>query len=300
MTPTQFQPITILLDKNAHRYAKQFASEQINPTKGKRVYLNTLTAYGVHTYLKCLNLNSNIAHSDCWQTGYRALFDVADITLPQGKLECLWLLPGETEATIPLIAREERLAYVVARLTEELQQIELLGFIPSQAIKFDTESIAIDRLQPLENLFDAIAKPPAIDLSQWLADVFTTDWQPVETILAGRMTRSLAVANSITRGKTIQWQLNSLDREIILILQVQAESEDAIDLRLQLYPGQANSNLPAGLSVAILDESDRICLSAEAQDLDDWMQLEFSCQLGEEFKVEMNLAGVSVVEEFIV
>ncbi|MCC0179349.1 DUF1822 family protein [Waterburya agarophytonicola K14] len=115
------------------------------------------------------------------------------------------------------------------------------------------------------------------------------------------MTRSLATANpTITRGKTIQWQLNSLEREIILVLKMIQQSDKAIALCLQIYPGKINNNLPEGLSVSILDRTNQTCLSAQAKDSNDWMQLEFSCQPGEQFKIEMNLAGVSMLEQFIV
>lgn len=305
MNYTQSKPLTILLDRNAHRYAKQFASEQANPVKGKQIYLNTLAVYGVHTYLKCLNINSDLSNSDCWQSSLRAMFDVADITLPNiGKIECLWLLPKESHASIPVEAREERLGYLIVQLEENLQQIELLGFISGTSVNYDTEEIGIDRLQPLESLFNTLARSPQVDLRQWLSNIFTDEWQPVETILAGRMTRSLATANpnttTVTRGKTIQWQINSLNREIILVLQVKQETSSATALCLQLYPGSTNNNLPPGLSVSILDNRDRVCLSAITKDTDDWMQLEFDCQQEEKFQVQMELAGVSIVERFIV
>ena len=301
------KPISILLDNNAHRYAQQFATEQVNPIKGKQVYLNTLAVYSVHTYLRCLNINSNIANSDCWQSGLRAMFDVADINLPNGKLECLWLLPGEEVINIPLEAREERLGYIVVQLEEQLKQVEILGFISGNQIKFDTETVNIAQLQSLETLFNAmsptsyaIAIKQQTNLNQWLDSIFSNDWQPVETILAGRITRSLATANpAITRGKTIEWQVNSLQQEIILVLKIMPQSNSTIDLCLQLYPGQADRDLPPGLSVSILDAGDRLCMSARAKKSDDWMQLEFSCHPGEKFKVEMNLAGVSVVEHFL-
>ncbi|MGD1920837.1 MAG: DUF1822 family protein [Pleurocapsa sp.] len=302
MNPTQSKPITILLDNNAHRYAQQFAKEQSNPIKGKQVYLNTLTVYSIHTYLKSLNINSNIANSDCWLTGLRAMFNVADITLSNGKLECLWLLPGEETTTIPLEIREDRLGYIVVQLEAELKQIELLGFISGDNIKFDTETINISRLQPLETLFYVIATPKKTPLNQWLNNIFTSDWQPVETILAGRITRSLTTANSttaITRGKTIARQINSLEQEIILVIKMMPQSDKTVDLCLQLYPGEGNNNLHAGLSVSILDAANQTCMSAQAKDTDDWMQLEFSCQPKEEFKVEMNLEGVSIVEQFL-
>ena len=90
-------------------------------------------------------------------------------------------------------------------------------------MNFETEAIAISQLQSIETLFKAIEQLQKLDLRQWFADIFTPDWQPVDLILAGRITRSLATANpttTITRGKTVQWQLNSLEAKIILVLQI--------------------------------------------------------------------------------
>ncbi|MEL6580483.1 MAG: DUF1822 family protein [Cyanobacteria bacterium J06621_12] len=297
--------VTILLEPQAHKYAQQFASEQENSIKGKQVYLNTLAAYGVHTYLKCLDIKSDLAHSQCWQPNYRSLFNIADLTLPDvGKLECRYLLPEESEVNIPLETRDERIGYLVVQLEAELQQINLVGFISPQQVEFDTEAIAISQLQPLETLFSTIERLQSrINLRQWLADTFTPDWQPVDLVLAGRITRSLATTNpgtTVTRGKTIQWQLNSLEREIILVLRITKQSNQAIDLCLQLYPGGNSDYLPTGLLVEIIDQANQSCLSAQAQANDDWMQLEFSCQQGEQFQVAMDLDGVSIVEYFSV
>ena len=256
-----------------------------------------------------------MVNSDCWKSGLQAMFDVADVILPNlGKLECRWLLPGEEAVNIPLEAREDRIGYLIVQLKENLNKVKSLGFISAKKVKFDTKLLNITQLQPLESLIDTIEQlQTQINLRQWLSGIFTSDWQTVETILVGRITRSLATqtpATTITRGKAIGWQLNSLEQEIILVIKVvklksalpcsSGLSSPAIDLCLQLYPGKANNNLAAGLAINILDQANQTYLSAQVKDIDDWMQLEFSSQQGEQFKVQMNLAGVSIMKHFIV
>ena len=202
------ETLTIPLEPQAHNYARQFASEQANIAKGKQVYLNTLAVYGVQTYLKYIGVRSNLADSSCWSKSDRALFNLADLILPDlGRLECRYILPGEQEVKIPLEARDNRIGYLVVRLEAELKQVELIGFISPKQINFATEAIAISQLQPIENLFWAIEQlQNKLDLRQWLDNIFTSEWQPVETILAGRITRSLAntdLATTVTRGKTV-------------------------------------------------------------------------------------------------
>ena len=292
--------VTILLEPQAHNYARQFASEQANLAKGKQVYLNTLAVYGVHTYLKYLDIKSNLADSSCWRKSDRTLFNVADLILPNlGRLECRYLLLEEEQVNIPLEAREDRIGYLIVQLSD-LKQIEIIGFISPQQVQFDTEAIAIDRIQPIEAFFKAIERLEKVNLRQWLANIFTAEWQPVELILADRITRSLdPVSNgiTITRGKTIQWQLD--DREIILVIKISEQSDRAIDLCLQIYPGNNSDYLPAGLLVEIIDRHNQPCMSAQAQNNDDWMQLEFTCQQ-EEFQIALELAGVKMVEYFSV
>ena len=83
-------------------------------------------------------------------------------------------------------------------------------------------------------------------------------------------------------------------------LQITKQSNQAIALCLQLSPDGNSNYLPAGLLVEIIDESNLHCMSARAKDTDDWMQLEFACQQGEQFAIAMELEGVSVVEYFSV
>lgn len=116
------------------------------------------------------------------------------------------MLPGEEVVNIPFEVREERLGYIVVQFEEQLKQVELLGFLPGKAIDFDTETININRLKPLDSLFDNLDRlQQQVNLRQWLTGFFTTDWQPVETIMAGRITRNLtnndASVTTISRGK---------------------------------------------------------------------------------------------------
>ena len=50
--------------------------------------------------------------------------------------------------------------------------------------------------------------------------------------------------------------------------------------------------------IEIIDRSNLPCMSARAKDTDDWIQLEFTCQQGEQFQIAMQLNGVSIVEYF--
>jgi hypothetical protein len=296
------QSLTIMLDRQTHLYAQQFASQQATPAKGRQVYLNTLAVCAVNNYLKCFSIVTNLAQSDCWHPGMRATFNFSDLILPHfGKLECLWILPQQETVNISPEVREDRIGYLVVQLEEELQKGELLGFIPTQTTSFAKETISINQLQPLDFLFDTLDRlQKQINFRQWLNGVFTPDWQPVETIMAGRIARSLtkdASVKTISRGKAIALLDNNrnIEEQVILIVKITEFTLDAINFCIQIYPDGENHNLPTGLSIKIVDEVGETCLSAIAEDDDDWMQLEFTCQPEENFTIKLNLADINII-----
>ncbi len=149
--------ITVPLEREAHRLARQFATEQITSEKGKQVYLNTLAVYGVSSYLKYLQIKTDFSQGQSWQTGMRALFNVADLFLPGiGKLECRPLLPGEIACSLPLEVKEDRIGYVIVQFSEHLDSVQLLGFVKGADICEDSEQILIADLQPLDALLEAL------------------------------------------------------------------------------------------------------------------------------------------------
>lgn len=98
--------------------------------------------------------------------------------------------------------------------------------------------------------------------------------------------------------KAIPWKINNIGTQIILVVKTTEASTENIDICLQLYPDRDNNNLLANLSVKILDEANTTCLSATTKEDDDWIQLEFACRQGENFRVELNLEGIIVTENF--
>lgn len=166
--------ITVPLGHEAHDWAKKFAAEQVKtePSKleqlkrdreqakqarisrGKRVYLNTLAVYAVHSYLKWLQIETDLNSSDSWQP-WRSLFDVADLVIPNlGKLECRPVLIGENVLSLPPEALQDRIGYIAVQFQEQLNQVQLLGFAPALDPLNLPKVIPLANLEPLENLLD--------------------------------------------------------------------------------------------------------------------------------------------------
>ncbi len=147
--------LEIPLEQDARSLALQFASEQANPPKGKRVYFNTLAVWAVNYFLEWMELETDINGGDSWHPGIRAVFDVADLVLPGiGKIECCPVKVGEQAISLPSEVRENRIAYVAVEFAEPFDKVKLLGFIPAVGIGDDTEQIPLSALKPVEELLD--------------------------------------------------------------------------------------------------------------------------------------------------
>lgn len=317
--------LPIPLDRDAYSTAARFAAEQATLGKGKQVYLNTLAIYAVHTYFKWLEIETDLTQSDCWQPELRAILNIADLTVPGiGKLECCAVLPGADSFTVPLEAVPERVGYVAVQFYEQLDSVELLGFVrASTDSETVTEPPTIHQsdLLPLDSLLDFLHPQEAIvNLREWLENLFEQpEWQPLETLVPARFRNSTSGSRSasggsssftsgsegqvksVSRAKTIE--LRQLQKNVVLVVQIftTATEEDILNIRLRVYPVDSSSYLPHNLKVTALDESGSIVLESKPRDESVWTELELlDCYPGERFSVRISLGDSSVIEEFCI
>ena len=146
--------LEIPLEETARNLALQFASEQANPQKGKRVYFNTLAVWAVNYFLEWMEMETDIDGGDSWNPARRAVVDVGDLVLPGiGKIECCPVQLGESAIFLPEV-RENRIAYIAVQFAEPFDKVKLLGFIPAVEILDETEEIYLTNLKPVEELLD--------------------------------------------------------------------------------------------------------------------------------------------------
>lgn len=327
MTPAIDPSLTVAIAPEAHRYAKIFATEQASAAKGKRVYLNTLAVCAVQTYLDWLSIPTNLSDSDCWHPGQRALFDVADLLLPNiGKLECRPVLPEETEMPILPSAVGDRIGYVAVRLSEDLRQANLIGFVPTADIGWRTETIALETLQPLDTLIAAVHP---VDLRSWFKADFTPGWLSPEQLLSSIFPNSgmspifrgeaphspdpsLVFRGGdspawgsessdplelpVIRGKRLRFEGSEVELALVLTLTKGADGDSQI--QLQLRPTAASTWLPQGLGLQLLDETATICAEAISRERDDLIRISFGITPGESFSLQLTLDGETIKERF--
>jgi hypothetical protein len=151
--------LTVPLELKAHEMARQLAAVQSTVQKGKRVYLNALAVYAVHSYLKWLQIETDLNSSDSFNPAKTALANVADLVIPGiGSLECRPVLPGETTIFLPEEVIENRIGYVGVQFSDRLDSVQLLGFAPILDSSNPPQQIAVAELMPIDTLIEQITR----------------------------------------------------------------------------------------------------------------------------------------------
>lgn len=159
MNNTETPLLRVMLEPEVQEIARQLAAVQATVNKGKRVYLNTLAVYAVYTYLKWLQIETDLNNSDSWNPAKTALSNVTDLVIPgMGKLECCPVLPGETTISLSSNVIENSIGYVAVQFTESLDSVQLLGFAPSQDPLNLPQSLAVAELMPIDALSEQITR----------------------------------------------------------------------------------------------------------------------------------------------
>lgn len=151
--------LTVPLELKAHEMARQLAAVQSTVQKGKRVYLNALAVYAVHSYLKWLQIETDLNFSDSFNPAKVALANIADLVITGiGSLECRPVLPGETTIFLPEEIIENRMGYVGVQFSDRLDSVQLLGFVPSLDSSNPPQQIAVAELMPIDALIEQITR----------------------------------------------------------------------------------------------------------------------------------------------
>ncbi|ERT06926.1 hypothetical protein M595_3115 [Lyngbya aestuarii BL J] len=311
MNQTFSLTLPVPISQDAHRFAQQFAREQATPQKGKQVYLNTLAVVAVRDYLGWLSISTAIDQGDCWHPTKRAMLNVADLVLPHlGKLECIPILPNQDHLEISPEVADNRLGYVTVQLSEDLQQVKLLGFVSAQEIACPPESIPLNQLHSLDHLIDTIEWHRKWK-NLW-KNLTQSEWQPIQLLPIPNAVRSSnsvpareanfrtakSLEQSFIRGKVIQWENDPTKPAILLTVRVSENSTEEVDVKMRLYSFEDNIYLPAGLEVSVLDESGVACMKTQAREEDQWIELEVGCKPQEQFSLQITLNQDKIIENF--
>ena len=321
-------PIT----QTAGRIARQFSQQQPTQEKAEQVRLNTLAVCVVNDYLQMMGIPCDLKASDSWNPVVCLFDDVADLeVVGLGRLECRAIAPNESSCYIPPEVWADRIGYVVVQLDELRSQAIMLGF----AKQVTRKHLEIDSLLPLEDLLAHLSLPlpvakaspsgalsqlplpvdlgkTAVNLSQWLQNVFDSSWQTVESLLNPALALGFRKANDsntndseypdphVRRAKLIDLGMQLAGNSIALVVELRPESERKTSILLQVHPTGSQIFLPPLLQMIVLDETEAVFLEAKARRADNYIQLQFSGTTGERFSVKLALGEVSITENFAI
>lgn len=202
---TKQQFISIPIPAKFRATALKFAQEQATQEHAKQVYVNTLAVLVVNSYLRMLDIPTQLEASHSWHPGMRLVMDVADLLLTGvGHLECRPMRIGDRFCHVPPEVWDNRIGYVVVELNKTCQEGKIRGFIPNVI----TSEIHIEKLQPLEEL---IEHSHLVQLRQWLEGIYADRWQSIEE-LSHQTSSQLAFRSKCIRGFELDspekvWQL---------------------------------------------------------------------------------------------
>lgn len=319
MSSTETLCLKITLGQEAHAIARQFAVEQTTPQKGKQTYLNTLAVYAVYSYLKWMQIDTALEEGDSWHPLKRALFDVADLVIPNiGKLECRPVQPGETVVSLPPEAMENRIGYVAVQFSERLNEVQLLGFVRTVNISSVWEQIPLASLKPLNFLFDcipdAVAHPALsasqirVNLNQWFENLFENSWMALEEVFSSINDKKFALRSisskregNVARAKIIDLGLQVGNQSVVLLIAIAPYSEDKVEILVQLHPVNGQTYLQSNLRMNLLSESGENIQEVVSRSNDNFIQLKrFRGYSGEGFNIQVSNGDFTIKEAFVI
>lgn len=303
--------ITVPLSREAHHIAKKFAAKQLTPEKGKQVYLNILSVYAVHRYLKYLQISTNLEQGDCWQLSNQVVSDQADLVLSDinKRLECRPILPGVTHFDLPLEVTENLLGYVGVQFSDMLSEVEIIGFLPVNSV---TEqhmiNIAISELRSLDILIEHIYAAKAAQQTQAktqqlglfnklkninLIEIFQQTLKDISPeAIPTYATRSVSTIPLVTA-------INLGSQDILLITEITPKDEQRKRVCLRVEAIDTEELPPVQLF--ILDASEQIFPHRVALESLTRIELQpFIARNGEAFSVKIVCGEISVTENFVI
>lgn len=299
MNSDQLFTFTVPLALEAHSRAEQFCSYQPNSSKAKQVYLNTLAVYAVNVYLQCRGFETDLEKSASCNPAMQLLMDVADLqVMNRGKLECRPVLPDANFVYVPAEVWENRIGYVVVQVNESLREATLLGFVE----KVKSSKLALNQLLSLEALPRYLNNiSPWVNLSRWFENIFETGWQAVEAVVgtqSAELNFSFRSVPSVRRCKLIE--LGMAEQAVVVMVAITQDSEQEMNISVEVQPPKGQLYLPANLQLMVLDEDGEAVIDAHARSDNKNIQLEFGGEPGDRFSIKVALDEVSVTENFLI
>ena len=90
---------------------------------------------------------------------------------------------------------------------------------------------------------------------------------------------------------------------VYLTLQRTTLADGLIEITLRIYPTSEQTYLPSGIKLRMFssdEDGNEVSTEMQANSQDEWIELHFAGEAGEEFAVEIIKENVSVIEHFVI
>ncbi|EDX85082.1 hypothetical protein S7335_2781 [Synechococcus sp. PCC 7335] len=330
-TYSQQSGIVIPITTESMQIAGRFAQQCSIPEKAEQIRQNTLAVCAVNTYLQLLAIPTDLADSDSWNPIMQLVANVADIKLPDiGTFSCRLINSSSETCQIPPEDWYGHAGYIAVRLDEGTRRATLAGFsvdVPQM------EYVPTDRFGPIETLIDQVhqlqtsqssavssqlSTAPSVlnQIGKWVDGIIAEGWQtaaalmnPTELDLAFRTSADLVsptldtptTVTDISRAKLVDLGTHlSQSVRVALVVHITQTADRRTSFILQVRPLGESLYLPEGIELTVLDGNDADYLKATSRAIDNYIQLRFSGQAGEQFGVRIKLGQRTLREQFII
>lgn len=107
-------------------------------------------------------------------------------------------------------------------------------------------------------------------------------------------------AAGVRRLKLIDLGMDIAGKEVALAVALLQKIDGDVGVMLQVYPTGNNDYLPPDLKLILLDDSGEILREVTARRADVYVQLKFTCEMGEKFSVQLTLGDANFREDFVI
>lgn len=149
-------PVAINIKSEWVDTAQRFAAEQQHTDRQEQIFLQTLAVYGLHEYLTWGEIKGSLTDSYSWHPQTRVLTAWADLYLPNyGRILCA---TDQAQAFIqlPKILPLNCIGCVVVSIAENLQKLELQGFISAPSFDLEKNQFYRQAVKAIASLFDEL------------------------------------------------------------------------------------------------------------------------------------------------
>ena len=155
---------------------------------------------------------------------------------------------------------------------------------------------------------ESVVEPSkVVRLSNWWDNLVESGWSALEQVLSPQQLELATVrsgnVSNVSKGKLIDRTMLDGGFTVVLALKPEKLADGSCEIVLRLYPTGELKYLPPGIELRMFykdDDGNQESTNTRAGSSDEWIELKFPGESGEEFGVEVVKEDISVIENFVI